>query len=72
MTDEDTQPQRVRAPITIEDLKRWEDHGATWRALEISDERAVVELCTCCGEPVDLAQSEEPELIEFVRGHRVL
>lgn len=71
MTDEDTQAERVRAPFTIEDLKRWEDHGATWRALEISDERAVVELCTCYGEPVDLVQSEEPELIEFVRGHRM-
>ena len=71
MTDEDQQAERVRAPITIEDLKRWEDHGATWRALEISDERAVVELCTCYGEAVDLAHSEEPELIAFVRRHRV-
>ncbi len=67
---EEPQRERVRAPITVEDLKRWEDHGATWRAVEISDERAVVELCTCYGEPVDLAQSEAPELIEFVRTHR--
>ena len=38
--------------------------------LEVSDERAVVELCTCYGEPVDTVQSEAPELIEFVRAHR--
>jgi hypothetical protein len=58
-----------RAPVTIEDLERWEEHGAIWRALEISDERAVVELCTCYGEPVDTLQSEAPDLIAFVRGH---
>ena len=60
----------VRPPLTAEDLRRWEDNGATWRALEISDERAVVELCTCSGEPVDTLQGEAPELIEFVRAHR--
>ena len=63
---------RARAPVTIEDLTRWEDNGATWRAVEISDERAVVELCTCYGEPVDIVQSEAPELIEFARAHRAL
>jgi hypothetical protein len=56
--------------VTVEDLERWEEHGATWRTLELSDERAVVELCTCYGEPVDRLQSVQPELIEFVRSHR--
>jgi len=60
----------VRPSITVEDLKRWEDNGATWRTLELSDERAVVELCTCYGETVDTLQGEAPELIEFVRAHR--
>ncbi len=64
------EPERVRAPITVDDLRRWEDNGATWRAVEISDARAVVELCTCYGEAVDLVQSEAPELIAFVRTHR--
>ncbi len=59
-----------RPPITVEDLERWADNGATWRALEVTDERAVVELCTCYGEPVDMLQSEAPEVIEFVRAHR--
>jgi hypothetical protein len=60
--------ERLRE-ITVEDLERWEEHGATWRTLELSDERAVVELCTCYGEPVDQLQSEKPDLIEFVRSH---
>lgn len=60
----------IRPTTTIADLQRWEDHGATWRALELTDERAVVELCTCYGEPVDLVQSQDPQLIEFVRRHQ--
>lgn len=57
----------IRRSTTIADLERWEEHGAIWRTLELTDERAVVELCTCYGEPVDLVQSEDPKLIEFVR-----
>lgn len=60
----------IRPLITVADLERWQDNGATWRALELSDERAVVELCTCYGEPVDTLQSEAPEVIDFVRAHR--
>lgn len=66
-------PERVgadRAPITVEDLESWEEHGAMWRAVEVSDDNAVVELCTCYGEPVDLVQGHAPELIEFVRARR--
>jgi hypothetical protein len=69
VSGEEPRSDRVRAAVTVEDLRRWEDHGASWRAVEISDERAVVELCTCYGEPVDIVQSEAPELIEFVRAH---
>ena len=60
----------VRPPLTVAALRRWEDNGATWRALEVSDERAVVELCTCSGEPVDTLQGVAPEFIEFVRAKR--
>jgi hypothetical protein len=59
-----------RPPLTLEALQQWEDSGATWQALEVSDERAVVELCTCYGEPVDRLQGESPELIAFVRSRR--
>jgi hypothetical protein len=60
----------MRRAATIEDLRRWEEHGALWRALEVSDERAVVQLCACHGEPVDVVQSEDAAFIEFVRQHR--
>ena len=57
--------QQARPPTTIEDLERWEEHGAIWRARELTDERAVVELCTCYGEPVDLVARAR------TRAHRV-
>ena len=56
-----------RPEVTVDDLERWEEHGATWRPLEVDDNRAVVELCTCYGEPVDVVQSTRRELIDFVR-----
>ena len=60
----------MRTPVTIEALERWRDHGAIWRVIELSDERAVLELCTCYGDPVDIVQSHAGELIAYVREHR--
>jgi hypothetical protein len=51
----------------IETLTRWEDAGAVWRAVHVSDARAVVDLCTCTGEPVERLESDDPELIRFIR-----
>ena len=65
--------ERERDPgpaVTVEYLESWTDHGAIWRALDVSDELAVVQLCTCFGEPVDVVQSEQPELIAYVRARR--
>jgi hypothetical protein len=56
-----------RPPATIESLTNWEDHGAIWRAVEVTSQRAVIELCSCYGEPIDLVQSSDPEVIAFVR-----
>jgi hypothetical protein len=53
--------------LSVEDLRRWEDHGAQWRVLELTDEHAVVELCTCYGEPVDRGEGTAPELLRYVR-----
>jgi hypothetical protein len=58
-----------RPSVTVEDLESWTLNGAQWRPLEVSDERAVVELCTCYGEAVDVVESEAPELIAYVREH---
>lgn len=52
-------------PVGI--LERWEDHGATWRVEQLSDERAVVVMCTCYGEPVDRLESDDRALIDFLR-----
>jgi hypothetical protein len=51
----------------VEVLERWEEHGAVWRVVSVGDERAIVDLCTCTGEPVDRLESGDPELIRFLR-----
>lgn len=51
----------------IEVLERWEDHGATWRVRHLSDELAILDLCTCDGDPVERLESSDRELIEHVR-----
>ena len=56
--------------MTVEDLERWEEHGAIWRMLEVSDQAAVVQLCTCYGEPVDVVSSDDAEVNAFVRAQR--
>jgi hypothetical protein len=57
----------MRSGLTIPELEDWELHGAIWRALEVTNARVVVELCSCSGEPVDVVEGDAPELIEFVR-----
>jgi len=51
----------------IEILQRWEDGGATWQVESLTDERAVIQLCACTGEPMDRLESDDEQLIEFVR-----
>jgi hypothetical protein len=55
---------------TVAELVDWERDGAVWRPVEITAEQAVVDLCSCSGEPMDRVQSDDPEFIEFVRTHR--
>lgn len=57
----------MRPTLKIEDLERWVENGATWRAVEVSDARVVVDLCTCYGEPVDRLAADAPEVVEYVR-----
>ena len=60
----------MRSGLTVSELEDWELHGATWRVLEVTGQRAVVELCSCFGEPMDLVEGDSPELIAFVRSRR--
>ncbi|MEA2449045.1 MAG: hypothetical protein QOG63_977 [Thermoleophilaceae bacterium] len=55
------------AESPVDTLTRWEDAGAVWRAVHVSDARAIVDLCTCTGEPVERLESDDPELIRFIR-----
>jgi hypothetical protein len=50
----------------VEILQRWEDAGAVWRLESLTDERAVVTLCTCTGEPVDRLESGDEALLRFL------
>jgi hypothetical protein len=52
--------------LTIDVLERWVLF-AQWRIVELSRERAVVDLCTCSGEPVERLESEDPAVISYVR-----
>jgi hypothetical protein len=54
---------------TIAELEDWECNGAVWRAVEVSKDRAVVDLCSCTGELMERVESDAPELITFVREH---
>jgi hypothetical protein len=52
-------------PVDV--LERWEEHGAQWRVVSVGDDRAVVDLCTCTGEPIERLESDDAELIRFLR-----
>ena len=52
-------------------LERWCNQGAGYRVLHLSDEVAVVQLCTCFGEPVDRLESSDPRLLGYLRGERI-
>jgi hypothetical protein len=53
----------------VEVLERWAHYGASWRPVHVSDSKAIVDLCTCHGEPVDRIESADPQLIAFLREH---
>ncbi len=53
--------------VTVEHLEDWEINGATWRAVELDDRHAVIDLCSCSGERMERVEGSDPELIEYVR-----
>jgi hypothetical protein len=50
----------------LETLARWEDSGALWRTRSLGEREAVVELCTCHGEPVEELRSADPALLRYL------
>jgi hypothetical protein len=57
----------ANAPLTLTDLERWELFGATWRVVELSDDRALLDMCACTGQLVERRESEDRALINHVR-----
>ncbi len=55
---------------TVAELEDWERDGAVWRPVEVTVDQAVVDLCSCSGEPMDRVQSAAPEFIEFVKSRQ--
>jgi hypothetical protein len=53
--------------VTIKHLEDWVLNGASWRAVELDDRHAVIDLCSCAGERMERVESDQPELIEYVR-----
>jgi hypothetical protein len=59
----------MRHAVTVGELERWRDHGATWRLLELTADHVELELCTCYGEAVDRVRSDDPRIVTFLREH---
>jgi hypothetical protein len=57
----------MRHAVTVAELQRWRDHGATWRLVALTENHVEVELCTCYGEAVDRVRSDDPQIIAFLR-----
>jgi hypothetical protein len=53
--------------LTLADLERWELFGATWRVIEVSDDRALLDMCACTGQLVERRVSDDKALIDYVR-----
>lgn len=58
------------AESPVAQLERWEAFGAGFRVEHLADARAVVQLTTCTGEPVERIESADPELITFLRARQ--
>jgi hypothetical protein len=54
--------------LTVETLEEWVSAGAHWRVVQHSDQQAVVELQQCTGEPVERVESDDPAVIDYLRG----
>jgi hypothetical protein len=51
----------------LENLESWTLSGGRWRVVSISNDRAVVDLCTCTGESMERLESDEPAVIAQLR-----
>jgi hypothetical protein len=62
-------PRPCYSFLTVIDvLERWEANGAFWKTVHVSEGLAIVDLCTCHGEPVDRLETDDAASIAYVRG----
>jgi hypothetical protein len=54
----------TETPLDV--LARWEDHGALWRVQTLTPTEAVVDLCACTGERMEVLRSGDPELLAYL------
>lgn len=54
--------------LTVDFLENWVRAGAHWRVASHSERRAVVELQQCTGERVERVESDDPVLLDYLRG----
>jgi hypothetical protein len=59
-------PGRVIGQGSLSVLERWCDNGGEYRIVHLSDGLAVVQLCTCSGEPVDRLVASDPQLLRYL------
>jgi hypothetical protein len=57
----------TESTLTLADLERWELFGATWRVIELSEDRALLDMCACTGQLVERRVSDDRALIDYVR-----
>jgi hypothetical protein len=53
--------------VSIDDLERWVLSGAHWRVVDIARDHAVVDMCTCTGEPMERVESDDPAVVGYLR-----
>lgn len=51
----------------MKDLERWTEAGATWRLVEMSKDRVVIDMCQCAGELVERRSSADPAVLAYAR-----
>ena len=51
---------------TREVLERWERSGAIWRVRTLTESEALVDLCTCFGEPVEVLHARQPDMLRYL------
>ncbi|MBV9355111.1 MAG: hypothetical protein JO023_06235 [Chloroflexi bacterium] len=51
----------------LDRVRQWELSGGSLRVLGLTSDQAVVQLCACTGEPMEVLVSDEPALLGYLR-----